>query len=68
MKLLAVNVYDVDTNKHIKMAINPSQITFIVPIIDGVRIGLCGDTQVIISESFEEIMAMLGGDCEWRMP
>lgn len=70
MKWLAVNKAFRNTKVSYSkiVAINPATICMIEPLgIEGSKIYFNKST-VVVKETFEEIMAMLGGDCEWKMP
>lgn len=70
MKWLAVNknFRNAKGSYHKLVAINPASICMIEPLgIEGAKIYFNKST-VVVRETFEEIMAMLGGDCEWKMP
>ena len=51
-----------------KVAINPSQIVAIRKRDDEAKIDLADGSSLCVTESFEEVMSLLGNNCDWRLP
>lgn len=50
-----------------KIVINPAWIVTIKPCDSGTKIFI-NEESIIVEETFEEVMQILGGDCAWKMP
>lgn len=68
MKWLLVNAINKDSDETVTVAVNPNNITYIRKGGNGNAYLYFGEFYYPVTESFEEVMAMLGGDCEWKMP
>lgn len=51
-----------------KIAINPSHIVSITEKDDEAKLSFVDGESIVVKESFEEVMNLLGGNCEWRLP
>lgn len=69
MKWLALNeITPYNGNGTRKVVINPTMIIMIAPCIKGTEIYFIDEGMITVEETFEEVMALMGSDCMWKMP
>ena len=67
MKWLALNEKTFQRSTR-KVAVNPAMIIMIAPCIKGTEIYFIDEGMITVEETFEEVMALMGSDCMWKMP
>ena len=50
------------------VVINPSMIVMVSPCRQGTEIYFMDEGMITVVETLEEVMALLGNECDWRMP
>ena len=67
MKWLALNEKTYQRNTR-KVAVNPAMIIMVAPCRNGTEIYFMDEGMITVVETLEEVMALLGNECDWRMP